>query len=102
MHRQIVLDTETTGLDPKNGDRIVEIGCVELYNLVPTGKTFHSYLNPQREVRAEATAITGLTYEFLKDHPLFSEVAADFLAFIGEAPLVIHNAAFDIKFLNAE
>ncbi|MDR1267832.1 MAG: DNA polymerase III subunit epsilon [Holosporales bacterium] len=102
MRREIVLDTETTGLDPKNGDRVVEIGCVELSNFVPTGKTFHSYVNPQRAMHPDATAISGLTEEFLKDFPLFEEVAADFLAFIGEAPLVIHNAPFDIKFLNAE
>jgi DNA polymerase-3 subunit epsilon len=102
MHRKIVLDTETTGLDSKNGDRIVEIGCVEIYNFVPTGKTFHTYINPQREVHPEASAVTGLTYAFLKDFPLFGQIADDFLDFIAKDPLVIHNASFDIKFLNAE
>lgn len=102
MHRKIVLDTETTGLNPENGDRIIEIGCVEIYNFVPTGKTFHAYINPQRDVHPDATAITGLTYDFLKDFPLFEHIAADFLNFIGTSPLVIHNAAFDMKFLNAE
>jgi DNA polymerase-3 subunit epsilon len=102
VHRKIVLDTETTGLDSKNGDRVVEIGCVEIYNFVPTGRTFHTYINPQREVHPEASAVTGLTYAFLKDFPLFEQIAEDFLDFIAEDQLVIHNASFDIRFLNAE
>ena len=101
--REIVLDTETTGFDPATGDRIVEIGAVELMNHLPTGRTFHKYLNPQREVPAEAIAVHGLTDEFLRDKPLFADVAAEFASFIGDdAKLVIHNAAFDMKFLNAE
>jgi len=101
--REIVLDTETTGLDPSQGHRLVELGCVELVNRIPTGATFHVYLNPQREVPAEAAAIHGLTGEFLKDKPLFADVVDEFLAFIGaEAPLIIHNAGFDHGFLCAE
>ena len=101
--REIVLDTETTGLDPAQGHRLVELGCVELLNRIPTGATFHVYLNPEREVPAEATAIHGLTTEFLKDKPLFADIVDDFFAFVGEeAPLVIHNAGFDHGFLNAE
>ena len=100
--REIVLDTETTGLDPFQGHRVVEIGCVELVNRFPTGKTFHCYVNPQRDVPAEALAVHGLAADFLKDKPLFAEVADDLLAFVGDAPLVIHNAAFDLAFLNAE
>ena len=101
--REIVLDTETTGLDPGQGHRLVELGCVELLNRIPTGATFHVYLNPEREVPAEATAIHGLTTDFLKDKPRFVEIADDFLAFIGDdAPLVIHNAGFDHGFLCAE
>ena len=101
--REIVLDTETTGLDPNKGDRLVEIGCVELLNRIPTGATFHAYLNPERDMPAEAFAIHGLSAEFLKTHKRFAEVVDDFLAFIGdEAPLVIHNASFDHGFLCAE
>ena len=100
--REIVLDTETTGLDPLRGDRLVEIGCVELLNRIPSGQTFHRYVNPQRDVPAEAFAVHGLSAEFLADKPLFAEVADDLLAFIGDAPLVIHNAGFDIGFINAE
>src|SRR5580692_2753159 len=100
--REIVLDTETTGLDPLRGDRLVEVGCVELFNRMPTGQTFHRYMNPERDMPAEAFAIHGLSSEFLADKPLFSEVAEDFLEFIGDAPLVIHNASFDISFINAE
>ncbi|MGQ9366296.1 DNA polymerase III subunit epsilon [Azospirillum sp. ST 5-10] len=100
--REIVLDTETTGFKPEEGHRIVEIGCVELVNHVQTGERFHVYINPQRAMPAEAAAVHGLTDDFLADKPLFTEVVADFLAFIGEAPLVIHNAAFDMAFLNAE
>src|SRR3990172_3974066 len=100
--REIVLDTETTGLDPAQGHRLVEIGCIELLNRIPTGATFHSYLNPEREVPAEAFAIHGLSSDFLKGHKRFVEVVDDFLAFIGDAPLVIHNAGFDHAFLCAE
>src|SRR5436190_5015169 len=100
--REIVLDTETTGLDPYQGDRVVEIGCVELYNKIPTGQSFHCYINPQREMAASAFEIHGLSAEFLKDKPLFAEVADEFLAFIGDAPLVAHNASFDLGFINAE
>jgi DNA polymerase-3 subunit epsilon len=101
--REIVLDTETTGLDPGQGHRLVELGCIELLNRIPTGSTFHVYLNPDRDVPAEAAAIHGLTGDFLKDKPRFAEIVDDFLAFIGEdAPLVIHNAGFDHGFLCAE
>jgi len=100
--REIVLDTETTGLDPAQGHRLVELGCIELLNRIPTGATFHRYLNPEREVPAEAFAIHGLATEFLKDKPLFADIVDDFLTFIGEAPLVIHNASFDHGFLVAE
>jgi DNA polymerase III subunit epsilon len=100
--REIVLDTETTGLDPGQGHRLVELGCVELLNRIPTGSTFHAYLNPERDVPAEAFAIHGLSTEFLKGHKLFVEIADEFLAFIGDAPLVIHNAGFDHTFLCAE
>ena len=100
--REIVLDTETTGLDPFTGDRLVEIGCVELVNRFPTGKTFHYYVNPERDMPAAAYAVHGLSEEFLKDKPRFADIADDFLTFIGDAPLVIHNAAFDLAFLNAE
>jgi DNA polymerase III subunit epsilon len=100
--REIVLDTETTGLDPDTGDRIVEIGAVEIVNHMPTGRTFHAYINPQRDVPAEAVQVHGLTAAFLSDKPVFSAVAAEFAAFVGDARLVIHNAAFDMKFLNAE
>ncbi len=100
--REIVLDTETTGLDPNQGHRLVEVGCIELLNRIPTGATFHAYLNPERDMPAEAFAIHGLSAEFLKDKPLFADVADDFLAFIGDDPLVIHNAGFDHGFLCAE
>ena len=100
--REIVLDTETTGLDPLRGDRLVEVGCVELYNRMPTGQSFHRYMNPERDVPAEAFAVHGLSTEFLASKPLFAEVVEELLAFIGDAPLVIHNASFDISFINAE
>jgi DNA polymerase-3 subunit epsilon len=100
--REIILDTETTGLDPKSGHRIVEIGCLELVNHLPSGRSFQRYLNPEREMSPEASAISGLTDVFLKDKPVFAEVVAEFLDFIGDATLVIHNAEFDLKFLNAE
>ncbi|MFQ6546897.1 DNA polymerase III subunit epsilon [Aestuariibius sp. 2305UL40-4] len=100
--REIVLDTETTGFEPDDGDRIVEIGAVELINHVPTGGTFHKYINPERAMPQEAFEVHGLGDEFLADKPKFADVADDFLGFIGDAKLVIHNAAFDMKFLNAE
>jgi DNA polymerase III subunit epsilon len=100
--REIVLDTETTGLDPYQGHRLVEIGCVELINRIPSGQTFHRYINPQRDMPTEAFGVHGLSEEFLKDKPPFYEVCDDFVAFLGDARLVIHNAAFDIGFLNAE
>jgi DNA polymerase-3 subunit epsilon len=100
--REIVLDTETTGMDPASGDRIVEIGCVELMNHVATGRTLHLYLNPERDVPAEAVAVHGLTYDFLKKHPTFAEVVDKFVDFIADDICVAHNADFDMKFLNAE
>ena len=100
--REIVLDTETTGLDPYQGDRVVEIGCVELFKGFPTGQTFHVYINPERDMPAGAFAVHGLSSEFLRDKPVFADIVDDFVTFIGDAPLVIHNAAFDIAFLNAE
>ncbi len=100
--REIVLDTETTGLDPSQGHRVVDIGCIELFNHVPTGRSWQSHLNPEREMPTEATMIHGLTDAFLAKQPLFAEVVDKFLEFIGDAPLVIHNAGFDVGFLNAE
>lgn len=100
--REIILDTETTGLSPDQGHRIVEIGCIELWNHLPTGKIFQTYINPERDVPPSSTAITGLTAEFLKPHPVFSKIVDDFLNFIQDDPLVIHNANFDLGFLNAE
>jgi len=100
--REIVFDTETTGFEPSDGHRIVEIGLVELVDHFPTGEELRFYLNPEREVPIESQRVHGLSNEFLADKPLFADVAEEFLAFIGDAPLVIHNAAFDIKFINAE
>jgi DNA polymerase-3 subunit epsilon len=100
--REIVLDTETTGLDPLRGDRLVEVGCIELLNSIPSGQTFHRYLNPQRDIPAEAFAVHGLSAEFLADKPFFADIVDDLLAFLGDDPLVIHNAGFDVAFLNAE
>jgi len=102
MLREIVMDTETTGLDASNGDRLIEIGCVEIVNRIPTGREFHRYLNPERDVHRDAVAVHGLTLEFLKGKPLFRDIAEEFLDFIADAPLVAHNATFDIGFLNAE
>ncbi len=102
MIREIVLDTETTGLSPNDGDRLVEIGCVELINHIPSGKTHHIYINPERSMPEEAFRVHGLSEEFLKDKPVFKAVAQDFLDFIGDGTLVIHNAPFDMGFLNAE
>jgi DNA polymerase III subunit epsilon len=100
--REVVLDTETTGLDPYQGHRLVEIGCVELLNRFPTGQTFHRYLNPQRDIPPEVFAIHGLSSDFLRVQPVFADVAAALLDFIGAAALVAHNAVFDLTFLNAE
>jgi DNA polymerase-3 subunit epsilon len=100
--REIILDTETTGLDPLRGDRLVEIGCVEIFNRMPTGQTFHRHLNPERDMPAEAFAVHGLSSEFLAGKPLFADVVEEFLEFLADAPLVIHNASFDIGFINAE
>ena len=100
--REIVLDTETTGLSPADGHRIVEIGAIELVNHIPSGKSFHRYLNPGRDMPKEAEAVHGLTSKFLMDKPRFEAVALEFLAFIGDAGLIIHNASFDMAFLNAE
>jgi DNA polymerase-3 subunit epsilon len=100
--REIVLDTETTGLDPYQGHRLIEVGCIELLNRFPTSRTFHRYLNPQRDVPTEAFAVHGLSLKFLKDKPLFADISVDLIDFIGDAPLVAHNASFDLGFLNAE
>jgi len=100
--REIVFDTETTGLNPLGGDRIVEIGCVELFNRLPTGETFHVYLNPERDMPEAAFRVHGLSVEFLSDKPLFTDIAQDFIDFIGDAALVAHNASFDMGFINAE
>lgn len=100
--REIVLDTETTGFEPGEGDRIVEIGAVELNGHMPTGRVYHQYINPQRSMPQSAFEVHGLGDEFLRDKPLFRDIAQPFLDFVGDAKLVIHNAAFDMKFLNAE
>jgi DNA polymerase-3 subunit epsilon len=100
--REIVFDTETTGLDPLQGDRLVEIGCIELVNRFPSGKVFHCYFNPERDMPAQALAVHGLTSEFLSDKPVFAHKAAELVAFLGDAQLVAHNAMFDLAFLNAE
>lgn len=103
MVREIVFDTETTGFNPENGEKLVEIGAIELINHIPTGVHFHRFINPQREVPEDAYKVHGLSYDFLKDYPVFSEVADDFLEFIGnDSILIAHNAAFDINFLNYE
>lgn len=100
--REIVLDTETTGFEPEQGDRIVEIGAVELYNHMPTGRTYHQYINPERAMPQEAFEVHGLGDDFLRDKPVFARIAQEFLDFVQDAKLVIHNASFDMKFLNAE
>ncbi len=100
--REIVFDTETTGLDPFQGDRMVEIGCIELVNRFPTGKTFHCYFNPERDMPEAAFNVHGLTSDFLKDKPLFAEMVDELVAFLGDAQLIAHNAMFDLSFLNAE
>ena len=100
--REIVIDTETTGLDPFTGDRIVEIGGVELENHIPTGRTYHQYINPERDMPQGAFDVHGLSVDFLKEYPVFKDIVHDFLSFVADAKLVIHNASFDMKFLNAE
>jgi DNA polymerase-3 subunit epsilon len=100
--REIVFDTETTGLDPMQGDRLVEIGCIELINRFPSGKTFHCYFNPERDMPEPAFKVHGLSVEFLKDKPLFSHKVEELIAFLGDAQLIAHNAMFDLGFLNAE
>ena len=100
--REIILDTETTGLSTMQGDRLIEVGCIELFNRIPTGREYHAYVNPERAVPAEAVAVHGITTEQLRDKPLFRDLAGSFLEFIGDDPLVIHNATFDIGFLNFE
>jgi DNA polymerase-3 subunit epsilon len=102
MKREIVLDTETTGLNPLTGDRIVEIGCIELINHIPSGEHFHRYINPERAMPEDAFKVHGLSESFLSDKPKYAEVVAEFVDFIGDATLIIHNASFDIGFLNAE
>lgn len=102
MKREIILDTETTGLDPASGHRIVEIGCVEVMGGVRTGKHFHCYLNPERDMPEEAERVHGLSAKFLADKPIFSQVVDEFMEFIGDSTLVIHNAGFDMRFINAE
>jgi DNA polymerase-3 subunit epsilon len=102
MLREIVFDTETTGLDAAKGDRLIELGCIEIINRIPTGREFHRYLNPDREVHADAFAVHGLSNEFLRDKPHFPEIVDEFLEFIGDAPLVAHNGTFDLGFINAE
>lgn len=102
MKREIILDTETTGLDPASGHRVVEIGCVEIIGGIRSGKFFHSYLNPERDVPDEVVRVHGLTTQFLQDKPIFAEKVEEFLEFIAEDMLVIHNAAFDMRFVNAE
>lgn len=101
-HRQIFLDTETTGLSPNKGDRIVEIGCVEVINGELTGRIFHTYCNPERHISPDAQRVHGLSFEFLKEHPFFAHIAHDLLAFVADAELLIHNAPFDMGFINAE
>ncbi len=100
--REIVFDTETTGLDPESGHRVVEIGCLELINHLPSGRSFQRYLNPERDMPEGAFAVHGLSAEFLSTHPVFEKIVDEFLAFIGDSRLIIHNAAFDLKFMNAE
>jgi DNA polymerase-3 subunit epsilon len=102
MLREIVLDTETTGLDVAKGDRLIELGCIEIVNRIPTGREFHRYLNPDRDVHPDAVAVHGLTNEFLQGKPRFPEIADEFLEFIGDDPLVAHNGTFDLGFINAE
>jgi DNA polymerase-3 subunit epsilon len=100
--REIVFDTETTGLDPANGHRIIEIGCIEILNVIPTGQHFHVYIDPERDMPEEAFRVHGISAEFLKGKQVFAEIAEDFLKFVGDGTLVAHNAEFDMRFINAE
>src|SRR5476651_2016514 len=100
--REIVLDTETTGLDPSDGHRIIEIGCVELINHLPTGSTYQCYLNPERDIPLDSQRVHGITDEFVADKPVFAAAVEELLVFLSDSPLIIHNAGFDLKFLNAE
>jgi DNA polymerase-3 subunit epsilon len=100
--REVILDTETTGLDPANGHRIVEVACLELVNHVPTGRRYQSYVNPERDMPVDALAVHGLTKEFLSDKPRFGEIVDALLEFVGDSPVVMHNAEFDLRFLHAE
>jgi len=100
--REIVLDTETTGLDPSNGHRIVEIGCIELLNAIPTGQNYHVYINPERDMPEEAFQVHGISSEFLSGKPVFSDICGDFLEFLADGKIVAHNAEFDMRFINAE
>jgi DNA polymerase-3 subunit epsilon len=100
--REIILDTETTGLRPDEGHRVVEIGCIELVNYVPTGRVYHAYINPERPMPPEAFAVHGLSDDFLRDKPLFGTVADEFLEFVADSPVIAHNARFDMGFVNAE
>lgn len=100
--REIVFDTETTGLDPAKGDRVVEIGAVEILNLIPTGRVFHVYIDPERDMPEEAFRVHGLSREFLSQHPKFREIAKEFVDFLEDSPMVAHNAEFDVRFINAE
>ncbi len=100
--REIVLDTETTGFKPEEGHRLVEIGAVELFNHLPTGQVYHQYINPERDVPKDAEQVHGLSTAFLKDKPVFEKIVSDFLTFVADAPLIIHNASFDMAFINSE
>lgn len=102
MTREIVFDTETTGFEPSEGHRLVEIGALELMNHMPTGVTFHKYINPERDIPADATRVHGITNEKVADCPLFADIADEWLAFVGDSPMIAHNAAFDMRFINAE
>src|SRR5690349_22674949 len=102
MSREIVMDTETTGLNPLTGDRVVEIGAVELYNHIPTGRHFHKYINPERQMASDAFSVHGLSDEFLRDKPRFNEIVDEMIDFFGDATLIAHNAPFDVQFLNFE
>lgn len=102
MAREIVLDTETTGFDPRTGDRLVEVGCIEIHDLLPTGRTFHRFVNPERLIPAGAMAVHGITDEQVKDAPKFKEIVRDLMEFIGDAPVIAHNAAFDRNFIDHE
>lgn len=100
--REIILDTETTGFEPSEGHRMIEIGCVEVFNHMPTGRTFHRYMNPERDIPEDAIRVHGITLEKVANEPVFAAIAEEFLEFVGDAPLIIHNASFDMKFINAE